>query len=185
MGRMAARLEITTSRIRANLNRTFMNGRMGAENIRDENIRQFRRKVADMGWADLVESTIDAICVNLADRQIQIEITCVWEGGGRKRIIASGVDDFVVNEMRLSNIIDRVTKFDAHDFKEKESEAASRLYFLMRGKEPAKTDFEWPPFKEKLAFAREGVLSLLEIEPVYGATVLVLAVDFQIIGIIE
>lgn len=131
-------------------------------------------------WAALVESTIDAIRINLVDGEICIEMTCACEGSGRKRIIAKGVDDFLVNEMRLLNIIDRVTKFNAHDVREKESEAARRLYFLMRGKEPSFEDFDWPIFKEKLAFVGEGVLSLLEIEPVHGATVIILAVDFKL-----
>jgi hypothetical protein len=126
-------------------------------------------------WDTLVESTIDAVHFDLGHKEVRIELTCAWEGKDRKLIVATGVDDFVVNEMRLSNIVDRVSRFDVEDF-----EVARRLFFLMRGAAPSASDLEWPIFKEKLALIREGKLSLLEIEPVYGATILILAESFRL-----
>jgi len=96
------------------------------------------------------------------------------------KIVATGVDDFVVNEMRLSNIVDRVNRFDAMENADEGAKVARRLYFLMRGTEPSLSDLEWPALLEKLARIKDGALSLLEIEPVYGATVLVLAEDIRL-----
>ncbi len=134
-------------------------------------------------WDALIESTIDAISLDVIKKAIAIELTCAWDGAGRKRIIASGVDDFVVNEMRISNIVDRVSRFSSVDYGEKSAEIARRLFKLMRGREPSQTDLEWPPLMNKLACIRDGSLSLLEIEPVYGATILILAIDFQLVPV--
>ena len=132
------------------------------------------------GWESLVEATIDAVHVDSANKEVRIEVTCAWEGKDRMRIVATGVDDFVVNEMRLSNIVDRVSRFDAHAIKDEGAEVARRLFFLMRGKEPGPSDLEWPALREKLARIQAGALGLLEVESVYGATVLVLAEDFKL-----
>ncbi|WP_026096991.1 hypothetical protein, partial [Ideonella sp. B508-1] len=98
----------------------------------------------------------------------------------RKQMWQTGVDDLVVNEMRLSNIVDRVNRFNANDIQEEGSEVMSRLFFLMRGEEPEPSDLEWPALQEKRASIRAGKLSLLEVEPVYGATILILAKDFRL-----
>lgn len=131
-------------------------------------------------WDVLIEATIDAIHVDPAKKEIRIDVTCMWQGGNRAQIVALGVDDFVVNEMRLSNIIDRVTRFGKSGTAEEESETARRLFFMMRGREPDPHDLEWPVLIEKLARIRDGTLALMEIEPVYGATVIVLAQNFQL-----
>lgn len=131
-------------------------------------------------WKTLVESTIEAIHVDSKNKAVVIEVTCVWEDKERKRIVALGVDDFVVNEMRLSNVVDQVRRFGAVDLNGGESEITRRLFVLMRGKKPSQTDLEWPVLKEKLARIREGSLGLLEIEPVYGAKITILATDFRL-----
>lgn len=132
------------------------------------------------GWESLVEATIDAIHVDSANKAVRIDVTCAWEGKDRKQIVATDVDDFVANEMRLSNIVDRVSRFDADDINDEAAQVAKSLFFLMRGREPRPFDLEWPALREKLARIRDGGLSLLEIEPVYGATILILAKDFRI-----
>ncbi len=127
-------------------------------------------------WGVLTEATIDAIHVASEKKEIRIDVTCAWQGKAKKQIIATGVDDFVVNEMRLSNIIDRVNKFDVSDGRE--GEVARRLFFMMRGREPESHELQWPALIEKLDCIRSGVLSLIEVEPVYGATVTILAKSF-------
>ncbi len=129
-------------------------------------------------WDILTEATIDAIRVASTEKEIRIDVTCRWEGEKRKQIVARGVDDFVVNDMRLSNIIDRVTRFDAGGGQE--AETARRLFFMMRGREPDVSDLEWPVLSEKLGRVRAGTLTLMELEPVYGATVIMLAESIQL-----
>lgn len=135
-------------------------------------------------WKTLVESTIDAIHVDATNKTVVIEVTCAWEGKERKRIVATGVDDFVANEMRLSNIVDRVSHFGAIDVNGESAAIARRLFVLMRGKEPSQTDLEWPVLKDKLACIRDGSLGLLEIEPVYGATIMILATGCRLESVI-
>jgi hypothetical protein len=131
-------------------------------------------------WDYLVEATINAVHVDSAGKKICIELTCAWEGKDQVRIVATGVDDFVVNEMRLSNIVDRVSRYRASGSNGEDLEVARRLFFLMQGKEPSESDLEWPVLREKLNRVQKGTLTLLEIEPVYGAMILVLAEDFRI-----
>jgi hypothetical protein len=131
-------------------------------------------------WETLIESTIDAIYVDATKKEVVIEMTCAWEGAGRKRIVASGVDEFVVTQMRIHNIVDRVNRFSVANSNEKSAEIARYLFILMRGREPSQADLEWPPLMDKLACVHNGLLSLLEIEPVYGATIMILAIDFQL-----
>ncbi|WP_038489970.1 hypothetical protein [Janthinobacterium agaricidamnosum] len=129
-------------------------------------------------WNILTEATIDAIRVEPTKKEIRIDVTCRWEGEKRKQIVVHGVDDFVINEMRLSNIIDRVTRLDAGDGQE--AETARRLFFMMRGREPDASDLDWPVLSEKLDRVRSGTLTLMELEPVYGATVIMLAESIQL-----
>ena len=144
-------------------------------------IHRGQGKGVDMGgWESLIEATISAIHVDLENKVVRIEVTCAWKGNDRMRIVATGVDDFVMNEMRLSNIVDRVSRFDADNIKDQGAVVARRLFFLMRGREPSPSDLEWPALREKLTRIQCGALGLLEVEPVYGATILVLAEDFRI-----
>jgi hypothetical protein len=131
-------------------------------------------------WEILVESTIDSVHVDTLNKEIRIDVTCAWEGKGRQQIVATGVDDFVANEMRLSNIIDRVNRFDGDDLDRKDSDTSKRLFFLMRGKNPSSSELEWKVLQEKISCIRDGKLSLLEIEPVYGATIVILAKNFSL-----
>ena len=131
-------------------------------------------------WETLVESTIDSVHVDTLNKEIRIDVTCAWEGKGRQQIIATGVDDFVANEMRLYNIIDQVNRFDSDDLDRKDSDTSKRLFFLMRGKAPSSSELEWEVLQEKLSCIRDGKLSLLEIEPVYGATIIILAKNFRL-----
>jgi len=132
------------------------------------------------GLEFLVESTVDSVHVSAKERKICIELTCAWEGNERKKITATGVDDFIADELRLSNIVDRVHCFDAADFRENLSAIADNLFFLMRGRSPTPADLEWGPLKEKLKSIESGVLKLLVVEPVYGATIILLAREVQL-----
>lgn len=149
------------------------------ENIPDAHIHLGQGSEMD-DWKTLVESTIEEIYVDSKNKEVVIGVTCVWEGTERKRIVAVGVDDFVINEMRLSNVVDQVRRFGAVDLNGGGSEIARRLFVLMRGSTPNQSDLEWPVLKEKLARMRDGSLGLLEIDPVYGAKIVILAADFRL-----
>jgi hypothetical protein len=126
-------------------------------------------------WDALVESTITAIYFDPLKKEIRIEVVCVWDDKKRKQIAVTGVDDFVINEMRISNIIDRVNIFSADNIHDRESDLMDSLFFLMRGVEPSPSDLEWPALKDKVMQIRNGDFALMEIEPVYGARAIILA----------
>lgn len=133
-----------------------------------------------VSWDSLVEATIDCIRVDSVNNEVRIEVTCAWEGKERARIVATGVDDFVLNEMRVANIVQQVNRFDTCSENEVVPDLLNRLFFLMRGEEPSPSDLEWPALHEKLARIQDGTLVLLDIEPVYGAAILLLAKAFRL-----
>jgi len=113
-----SRFGTMTSRTKATKGRMFTNGKMGSESIPAATIRLGRAKGVDMNeWDDLVEATIDSIHVDASKKEVQIDLMCAWGTRERKRISATGVDDFIVSEMRLSNVIDRVSRVDAEEAK--------------------------------------------------------------------
>ncbi|HYD62334.1 MAG TPA: hypothetical protein VEC35_18370 [Noviherbaspirillum sp.] len=126
-------------------------------------------------WDAFIEATIDAIHFNAEKRELSFDVTCQLESGHRKRLVIDGVDDFVANEMRLQNIIDRI-----HQYRGDETEAARCLFFLMRGREPEEDELRWPQLVEKLDHVRTGRRVLLEIEPVYGATLIILGENVRL-----
>lgn len=181
MDRMESRPGTTTSHIKAMSARMFTNGRAARESIPDVTTPRGHKEETDMnGLETLVESTIDSVHVSAKDRKVGIEITCAWEGKERKKITAAGVEDFVVDELRLSNIVDRVHCFAAANFQENVSAITDNLFFLMRGRNPSPSDLEWEPLKEKLGLISSGALKLLVVEPVYGATIILLASEMQL-----
>ncbi|RBL87444.1 hypothetical protein DDE05_03520 [Streptomyces cavourensis] len=133
-------------------------------------------------WDVLIEATIDVIRVEPMKKEVRIEVTCRWEGERRKQIVVRGVDDFVVNEMRLSNIIDRVTRLEASASQEEKT--SRRLFFMMRGRDPDASELNWPVLSEKMARIRVGALTLMELEPTYGASVMMLAESIQLESIV-
>jgi hypothetical protein len=92
-----------------------------------------------------------------------------------KVIVASGIEDMLVDDLRAYNIIDRVTIFMATDAAQEINECTTSLFYLMQKRELSASDLEWPAFKEKLARIQSGELHLMEIEPVAGASAVVLA----------
>ena len=57
--------------------------------------------------------------------------------GASANVVATGVDDFVVNEMLLSKFVDRVSQYEANGSDGEPVEVARRLFLLMRGNEPS------------------------------------------------
>ena len=126
-------------------------------------------------WDLLCEATIDAVFLYPAAKEIRIDLTIPWEKRPKCKLVASGVEDFLVNEMSLSNIVDRLIRYDEKRLVLDKNEVAQRLFFLMRGKNASETDLAWPALEKNLSLIRSGDLTLIEIEPVYGASILLLA----------
>lgn len=130
--------------------------------------------------ASLVESTIDGVKIDTLNKKVIIDIAYATSEQGRVRIIATDVDDFAMSEMRLSNVIDRVTIFDSGNFSGRDLDLSRRLFFLIRGRDPIQSELEWDVLKRKTDCVRDGELTFMEIEPVYGASIKILAKSFKL-----
>jgi hypothetical protein len=128
----------------------------------------------------LVEATFSEIHLDAEERKIRIEIRSKWGGAARFRLLATGVDDFLANGLRLENIIDRVSHVSASNFGLAENGLAERLFFLLQQREARKSELEWDVLTDKLLRIQDGRLRFLEIEPVYGASVMILAERFEL-----
>ena len=87
---------------------------------------------------------------------------------------AEGVEKFIANEMREQNIIDRINVWNA---KSDENSFRQILTTLISGKsEYEKLDDAFLPLIDQhIGAVRDGKKILIEIEPVYGVSVIILA----------
>ncbi|MGD0889493.1 MAG: hypothetical protein ABR889_09620 [Acidobacteriaceae bacterium] len=132
------------------------------------------------GWNLLVEATITAFHFDHEKMEMKIDVRCHWDGGYNKRIIVSGIDRLAIEEMREYNIIFQVTQFGAEEAMDENSGCASKLFFLMQERDMVASDRNWPYLEEKLSLIRDGRLKLIEIEPVCGASIIVLAESIKL-----
>jgi hypothetical protein len=124
-----------------------------------------------------VESTIMRLILDREVAELHVEVFCVFGDKKRRGIVARGIDDFLIGDLRVYNIIDRVTVFAPVDAVEESNECTSALLYLMQKRELSKSDFAWPAFTDKLALIRSGTLQMMTVEPVAGASAVVLAKD--------
>jgi hypothetical protein len=128
-------------------------------------------------WDCLVEANLNAIHVDSVRKEVRVHLSLASSSLVRS-ILAIGVREFSVTEMRLSNIVDRVVVYRPDDATT--SEMADRVFWLMRGRAPTKEELRWPPLIRNLAELQNGALTLLEIEPVYGAQISILAKTIEL-----
>ena len=121
-----------------------------------------------------VEATIESIMFNCEEKKLSIKIISPWDNS-RTTITADGIYDCLIDQLRASNIIEKLTLFTARNFNDITSELSRSFFYLLRGFEPEQKDLEWDVLKEKLKKVENGFMSLLEIEPVFGARFIILA----------
>jgi hypothetical protein len=133
---------------------------------------------------NLIEATMTGVHFDREKMELRIEVSCVWGEGKKRMILSSGIDNLLIDDFRAYNIIDHLTFFAAQDAVLEINECSSALFYLMQKRELTQNDLQWPAFVEKLATIRTGKLQLMEIEPVSGASVLVLAeqIKIEVIG---
>lgn len=130
--------------------------------------------------SNLVEANIDSVVFEESTKEIRLNLTSPWENKQRHQIIATAIEDFVIDQMRISNIVDRINLFSAENFNESQSSAAELLFYLLRGVEPEPDDLKWDVLEKKLEEIKQGKLTLLEVEPVYGARIVILAQTIKV-----
>jgi hypothetical protein len=174
MGQMGDPRWILTSLIRERQNPMSMNGKMVSENILGVlcHLGRSKKEYEMESWDCLIEANIYSVRVDPERKEIGIELA--YAGNGKKAVIvAEGVDYFVLKEMRISNVIDRVQIFGVDDVAD--PAVINSVFFLLQGRLPNLFEIEWPALQQKLNAIRNKYLTLMEIEPVYGARILLLA----------
>jgi len=131
-----------------------------------------------MGITDtgrFVEAKLTGVTANQKKRCVDLFITDT--SSQNWHLVANEVQDFMVIEMRLQNIIDRMILWGSSD----EIECRRRLFCMLYGYRPSAEDNMYLPTINNnfMALKQEGY-HLLEIEPVFGALIFILAKHLQI-----
>ena len=123
-----------------------------------------------------VEGHITTIETNDQAKSVCIEITDRY--GKKARLVASGVREVVAIEMRLQNIIDRISVWNSAS---KDSLYRESLHLLICGTLSVRSDDLNSPIIDTVVDSiKRGELIFLEIEPVYGALILLTGKEVSI-----
>lgn len=128
-------------------------------------------------FACLVESLICGFEFDAHQQRVCIQIKAA-DGLKRFQILATGVDDFLATDVRASNIIDRLHQFSGDD--DPDGEIAACVYRLMFDAEPGASNIDRPEVRERVERIRDGLLDLWILEPVYGASITILAAEIRL-----
>lgn len=126
-----------------------------------------------MGELDrFVEGKIISVRLNEVEKKVTILLN--EPGGGAWSLVAVNVFDLMVLQMRMQNIIDRISVWtsgdDPIDYRDK-------LFVLFGGGERENQMCNVESVEREVGFIQGGGKILLEFEPVFGAIVLVLATE--------
>lgn len=115
--------------------------------------------------------------VNVFKQEKKIILSLQEATGTRWALTASDVSEFMVLQMRMQNIIDRISIWDisSNDF-----DYRSKLFSLINGKFAEENDdLNAPVITQFVESIRRGDAVLIELEPVYGAIVLIFTRNFS------
>ncbi|QHE86659.1 hypothetical protein [Hydrogenophaga sp. BPS33] len=105
-------------------------------------------------------------------------VSSAWRGGEKMRVMADDVEDFLLNDTRLSNIIDRVSLFLASNILLNVDEVRGHLGMLKcMQEEESVGSVVFQDIFERLKY---GALNLMVIEPIYGAAAIILAKSIRV-----
>lgn len=128
-------------------------------------------------FAKCVEAHVTGIAVLEDSGAINISL----RGSDRQcfALVAKGVDRLIATEFRERNIVDRVTLWDSSN---EVDEYRDSLSILMSGSSDATQDGAWQALIDKEAASiKQKEKILLEIEAVYGVSILLLAKEVALI----
>lgn len=116
-----------------------------------------------------VEGYLTGVTVYREEKKVCLSLQ---EVDGKKWLLtAFDVAEFMVLQMCMQNIIDRISIWDAATDVEAYVE---KLYSLFTGKLSDNNDMNMPSIEAAVQSIKSGEVFLLELEPVYGAIVLIL-----------
>ena len=126
---------------------------------------------------------VEGRVVGIACDESQAIVQLMLEDASRHRhlLTAHQVDDLLVLEMRKQNIIDRICVWDANS---EPAECKKKLALLLYGELDAAV--KYPEYSRRIDETAARITSrqsiLLEVEPVFGALILLLMKRFEIVA---
>lgn len=125
-----------------------------------------------------VEARITALAVSNDGKEVTVTMS---KAGGMFMLVLHGVDRFVANEFRQQNVVDRVLLRDAN------CDLASiheSLGVLVAGSDKPSN---WEAYSEAIKHETESILSgyriIVEIEAIYGVSVIALVTAYSIVDV--
>jgi len=124
-----------------------------------------------------IEYEFDSVSVVATSEGDNVLIRILDHEKNRWELTASTVRYFVLNGMCLQNIIERIGIYDASNIEAEFEAVREKIFFLLQGRYPeAKDESVLKDVIEKIfRDIRTSRCLLLEIKPVYGAYILLIA----------
>lgn len=126
-----------------------------------------------MNFDFLVETIIQSVAVTQTGHGQNVLITILDHEANTWSLTAFSVSDFTLSGMRSSNIIDRINFFDAES--PDLEDLQDTLLFLLGGRYTMKEEWKTKLVAQHVQKIRNSEYVLLEIEPVAGAYIVLLA----------
>jgi len=127
-------------------------------------------------FSSCVEANILGLNIDNASRALRIDLQ--FSSSQRHQIVVDGMDRFIANEFREQNIIDRVNLWDLKSSSIEFTEVLFELFSFNHAE--ANKEINELIQKEIIAI-NNGEKVLLEIEPVFGVSVIVLAKSVKLV----
>ncbi len=126
-----------------------------------------------MNFDFLVETIIQSVAVTQTGHGQNVLITILDHEANTWSLTAFSVSDFTLSGMRSSNIIDSINFFDAES--PDLEDLQDTLLFLLGGRYTMKEEWKTKLVAQHVQKIRNSEYVLLEIEPVAGAYIVLLA----------
>lgn len=128
-------------------------------------------------WEKLIEANIEKICIDSKNKEINLYVERYFETKSKQIIKAQGVRDFLFEDTTLVNMIDRANYYDSNNFDA--DKIAEALFYLLYRRKSKGADFQAPLFLKELNAIHCGELVFLDIEPLYGGYITILAQSIE------
>ncbi len=139
-----------------------------------------------INFNEFVECEIDSVSVVKGSQLNNIEI-CISDHNNQKwKLIAIDTSEFIMEEVRLQNIIQNIYLYDKNNITGLKNNAESeslrkKVFYLLRGRQPENNqDLTWGGVNNIVEGIKSSKQVFLEIEAVYGASTLLISKSISI-----
>jgi hypothetical protein len=129
-------------------------------------------------FSRFVEAQLIGISISESTELIEFKLRDVE--GAEFSLLATGVSRFLANEMRERNIVDRINIWSSENWSD--AARAELTQLLIGSQTPVDREKMSPIVSAEIEAIARGSRLLVEIEPVYGVSVLVLCERLEIKG---